>query len=100
MQQAYLHLIKFALDNGHTISVYDGEEYPCKYETSYIKIKDAIESVEEAQLFIFDKYGGHKTAWVLVSAYGLQPDETVMDYSDNQFMQDWDAKYERDTARA
>jgi len=38
---------------------------------------------------------GNKEAWVLISAFGLADDETVMDYSDNKFMQDWCKDYEK-----
>ena len=92
--KAYKHLIKYAISKGYTISVYDGEEWQVKRSVAYKEIVDAIESVEEAEMTIRDKQG-NKEAWVLCSAFGLADDETVMDYSDNKFMQDWSAAYDK-----
>jgi hypothetical protein len=92
--KAYKHLIKYALSQGHTCSVYDGEEWQVKRSTGYKEIVEAVESVEEAEIVIRD-IEGNKEAWVLVGAFGLADDETVMDHSDNKFMQDWSAKYEK-----
>ena len=100
MQQAYLHLIKYALDKKCLISVWDGEEWQVERSKSYKAIVDAVKSVEEAKLRIRNGDTLHTEAIVLVSAFGLEPDETVMDYSVNPFMDAWEAAYERDTSTA
>jgi hypothetical protein len=92
--KAYKHLVKHALAQGHTCSVYDGEEWQVRRSTDHKKIMEAIESVEEASMVIRD-IEGNKQAWVLISAFGLADDETVMDHSDNKFMQDWSAAYDK-----
>ena len=92
--KAYKHLVKHALAKAHTCSVWDGEEWQVKRSVAYQEIVDAIESVEEAEMTIRD-IEGNKEAWVLISAFGLADDETVMDYSDNKFMQDWCKDYEK-----
>jgi hypothetical protein len=92
MQPAHLNLIKFTLENKHTISVWDGEEWAVKKCSSYNEIKSAIEAVEEAELTIRDSEG-NKVAWALVSAYGLADDETVIDYTVCDFMQQWEDNY-------
>jgi 3-hydroxyisobutyrate dehydrogenase-like beta-hydroxyacid dehydrogenase len=92
--KAYKHLVKHALAQGHTISVWDGEEWQVRRSVAYQEIVDATESVEEAEMIIRD-IEGNKEAWVLCSAFGLADDETVMDYSDNKFMQDWSAAYDK-----
>jgi hypothetical protein len=92
--KAYKHLVKHALAQGHTISVWDGEEWQVKRSTSYKEIVDAIESVEEAEMTIRD-IEGNKEAWVLIGAFGLADDETVMDHSDNKFMQEWSLAYDK-----
>jgi hypothetical protein len=92
--KAYKHLVKHALAQGHTISVWDGEEWQVKRSVAYQEIVDAIESVEEAEITIRD-IEGNKEAWVLIGAFGLADDETVMDHSDNKFMQDWSAAYDK-----
>ena len=92
--KAYKHLVKHALALGHTCSVWDGEEWQVKRSTGYKEIVEAVESVEEAEIVIRD-IEGNKEAWVLVGAFGLADDETVMDYSDNKFMQEWSAQYDK-----
>jgi hypothetical protein len=92
--KAYKHLVKHALAQGHTISVWDGEEWQVRRSVAYQEIVDAIESVEEAEITIRD-IEGNKEAWVLIGAFGLADDETVMDHSDNKFMQDWSAAYDK-----
>ena len=90
--KAYKHLIKFALAQGCTVSVWDGEEWQVKRSTSFKAITEAVESVEEAQLKIRDK-AGESVGWALVSAFGLADDETVMDNTMTPFMDSWDAAY-------
>ena len=90
--KAYKHLIKFALAQGHTVSVWDGEEWQVSRSTGYKSINDAVESVEEAQLRIRDK-DGKEVGWALVSAFGLDDDETVMDYTITPMMTSWEEAY-------
>lgn len=93
--KAYKHLIKHALAQGHTCSVWDGEEWQVSHSTKYQNIIEAIESVEEAQIKIRIPSYGNLVAWALVSAFGLADDETVMDHADNKFMENWYAEYEK-----
>lgn len=88
MKTAYIQLVKHALALGHTVSVFDGEEWSVKRSRSYKAITDEVKAVEEAQLRIRDK-DGQNLGWALVSAYGLEPDETVIDHTDNEFMNAW-----------
>ncbi len=83
--KAYKQLIKHVIKDGNTVSVWDGEEWQVKRSTGFKAIVEAIESVDEAQLRIRDQQG-NILGWALVSAYGLEDDETVMDYSDNAYM--------------
>lgn len=91
--KAYAHLIRYALANGATVSVFDGEIWEVKRSTDYQTIVDCIESVEEAQLNIRDKEG-NPLGWARISAFGLADDETVVDYTVNDFMNKWEAAYE------
>ena len=95
--KAYEHLVRYALAAGNTVSVYDGEVWAIKRSTDHQAIIEAIESVEEAQLVIYAP-ADIRMAWALVSAYGLADDETVIDYTVNDFMNSWEAAYERATA--
>ena len=90
--KAYEHLVKYSLFNGHTVSIWDGEEWQVNKTTIYKDIIDAIESVEEAGLVIRDNQG-NKLGWALVSAFGLEDDETVVDNTITPFMDAWDLAY-------
>ena len=87
--KAYRHLVKYALNEGYTISVWDGEEWQVKHSNKFKEITDAIESVDEAEIRIRTHKNGDLIAWALISTYGLEDEETVIDYSDNEFMQTW-----------
>jgi hypothetical protein len=89
MQTAYINLIKYALRNDCTVSVWDGEEWQVKRSTSLRAIVDAVKSVDEASLRIRDASGAVVAA-ALVAAYGLAPDETVIDHSANEWMDAWE----------
>lgn len=91
MQAAYIHLVKHALSQGCVISVWDGEEWQVKLSTSFKDITEAVKSVEEAELSI--RQGDTKVGWALVSAFGLEPEETVMDCTMTEFMNNWDDIY-------
>ena len=52
--KAYKDLVKYALKNNDTVSVFDGEEWAVRRSVSFQEIVDAIESVEEAELRIRD----------------------------------------------
>lgn len=81
---AYRTLVKNALTKGFTVSVWDGEEWQVNRSNKLEEICDAIKSVEEAQLRIYD--GETRIGWAQVSAYGLEPDETVIDSTDSEIM--------------
>jgi hypothetical protein len=86
MKKAYLTLIKNAIAQGLTISVWDGEEWQVKRSTKYQDIKDAIESVEVAEIRIRDQ-DKNVLAWAQIVP-DLDPEETVADYTDSQLMAD------------
>lgn len=95
MKNAALTLVKYALAQGHTVSVYDGEEWQVKRSTNYRAIVDAIESVEEAQIRVRNEKGVIMTS-ALLSLFGLEPDETIIDCSDNEYM----ARFDEHLAKA
>lgn len=97
MQKAYINLVNYALDNGCTVSVFDGEEWSTVRSTRFNDIISDIEGVEEANIVIRDG-NGIKVGWALVSAFGLAPDETVVDCTMTPFMEAWDAQYSEVTA--
>jgi hypothetical protein len=94
--KAYAHLVQYALSNGHNVSVWDGEEWQVKKSTDAAAIIEAIESVEEAEISITGAADdpARIIGWALVSAYGLQDDETVIDFAYNDYMIKWETAYE------
>lgn len=89
--KAYRSLVKHALAKDMTVSVWDGEEWQVKRSTGFKAIIEAIESVEVAELRIRDK-ASNIVAWVQIIP-SLEDDETVADYTDNEFMNEWDKSY-------
>ena len=90
--KAYAHLIRYALDSGANVSVYDGEEWQENRSTDAAACIAAVESVEEAEIVIKDNE--RRMAWARVAAYGLADDETVIDCSANEYMDAWQAAYD------
>ena len=84
MTKAYLSLINKALAHDLFVSVFDGEEWQIKKSTSYKAIKEAIESVEMAELRIRNQVGDI-VGWAMIIP-DLAPDETVADHTHNPLM--------------
>lgn len=95
MQTAYMNLVRYALAKSCTISVWDGEEWQVKRSASFRNIVNAIKSVDEATIKIRDVDGDFVGA-AFVSAYGLLPEETVIDWTDNDWMEAWYVQYDVD----
>jgi hypothetical protein len=90
---AYRNLIANALKAGFTVSVFDGEEWQVKRSIKISECCDAVKSVDEAQLRFRDA-NGNVVGWALVSAYGLDSDETVIDFSGNDWILEWEDRYQ------
>ena len=91
MQTAYLNLVRHALGLGYTVSVWDGEEWQVKRSTSIKAISEAVKSVDEAELRFRDR--DKIVGWARVSAFGLEPDETVMDHTTQEWLEAWSETY-------
>jgi hypothetical protein len=85
MKNAVISLVKKALLEGNTVSVWNGEEWAVKSGKYYKPVMEEIKAVEMAELVIRDA-DANKVGWALVSLYGLEPDETVIDCTDNKYM--------------
>lgn len=93
MQKEHLHLVKYALNAGHCISVFDGGEWAVKRSTKPKEIIDAMESVDECVVFIKDA-DGKTMGWAMcVFDYGQAPDEIVADHTITPFMDEWQTAY-------
>ena len=99
MQNSIRNLVTWALAQGHVVSVWDGEEFSTKRSDEFKKIMADIQDLDEAELFIRNGQG-LKLAWVRVSdACDFAPDEKVLDYSDNAYMDEWHQHYLSCTSR-
>ena len=88
MQTAYISLVKTAINFGFTVSVWDGEEWMVKKSTKLRQICEAIKAVEGAELRFRDQEN-KVNGWAMVTAYGVEADETVIDFTDNAWMNAW-----------
>ncbi len=87
MKCAARNFIKNALAKNYTVGVvddYDGEVWN---PGGYLAIIEEIRAVEMATLTIFDETGNRLGA-AMVGFYDLDPEETLMDYTDNAAMRE------------
>jgi hypothetical protein len=98
MQKAYLHYIKHALAAGYHIHVDDGGER-IRCGDSYQAAKDAVEAVEAAHINVVSSERNPETGkficygWAYAIPFGLDPEETVADYSVTPYNEAWEAEY-------
>jgi hypothetical protein len=93
MKKAYLYVIKRALAEGHTVSVWDSEdmEWLCENSTSYQECKDHIESMDWTNFQIRPAGKGAEEnigTFAVVLEHGQPPEETINDYT----ITDWSEK--------
>lgn len=92
--KAYKHLVKHVLATGGDITVWDGGDDPAEEHCDqFKKIVDAIEAVEEASIYIFKD--GATVGWARIVPFGLEDEETLVDYSANEFFTVWEDMYDR-----
>ena len=93
MQQAHLHLIKYALARNCTISVDGGgDELDLVNGNQYQQIKDDVEAVDMATMLI--NKDGKQVGWAsMYLEQGQDPEETVSDFSVTSFMNAWEKEY-------
>ena len=92
MQKAHVHLVKYAIAQGCTVSVYDGEEWEVKHSQKLPEILEVINSVDESMIRIKSAAGN-----LIGNAYIIDqgtPDETVSDYTANEWFDTWGDEYE------
>lgn len=90
INKAHAHLIAHALQLSYTISVWDGEEWQVEKSSDITKILDAVDSVDDSELRIFE--GDKVVGWARIIDDGTA-EETVSDHYINEWMEDWSKKY-------
>lgn len=98
MQKAYLHNIKYALDNGYQVAVVCPEEgdYLQEPTTSYKLAKEGVESTGYAEiLWLNPPYAekANEVVAVFLAQLGLEPEETIMDFGCNAVADKWESVY-------
>jgi len=93
MQKAHLDLIKYALDEGCTISVDGGgDELDLIDGDQYQQIKDDVEACDSTVMIIYKK--DRRVGWANVELeYEQLASETICDYSASPFMNAWADQY-------
>jgi hypothetical protein len=93
MIKAQIHLVKYCLDKGCSISVWDEEEWQVVKSRNYNEIIEAIDSVDMPELNIYDLKDNY-LGWVgIINDRSMNPEETVYDYSGTTFLNEWDQTY-------
>tara|TARA_R100000234_G_scaffold94264_1_gene62483 strand:- start:490 stop:786 length:297 start_codon:yes stop_codon:yes gene_type:complete len=93
MEQAHLHLIKYALANGCTVSVDGGgDELDLVKSDQHQEIKDAVEAVDSATMIIVKDDDRVGWATVIIDP-DMDPEETINDFSVSDFMDAWEKEY-------
>tara|TARA_R110000787_G_scaffold4940_2_gene18596 strand:- start:436 stop:795 length:360 start_codon:yes stop_codon:yes gene_type:complete len=96
MKKAHLHLIKWGLSKGYTISVYIEGEYEGRY-TSYVQAKEAVEAGDMGYIVLQeDMYDA--AVFDYMFDWGQEPDEIISDMTDNKIARQWLKDYEEDNS--
>lgn len=91
MKAEYVALVDLILSRGHYISVHTGGDEPDVADSrNRAEILMAIESVDMAEIIAYEETpdvcsGFVQVFWALIIPFGVAPDETVADYSDNGY---------------
>jgi hypothetical protein len=88
--KSYKTMLTNILNDGHSVSVFDGEEWSVKRSTSLKEIIAAVESVEESEIRVLDT-NNEVIGWALILpgewyASTEIDDCTIADHTDNEYM--------------
>jgi hypothetical protein len=93
MKAEYIKLVDLILSRGHCVSVDTGGDEPDVIQsTNRAEILEAIESVDMAELSVYEPCGGDGDKaywlfvfWAMIIPFGVAPDESVADFTDNGY---------------
>lgn len=95
MTKAHLHLIKYAIKKGYSISVQGDDEGPTLVKSKSINaVKKEVEDFEVTRIHIYEDGTEGHVASAMVTPYEA-PEETVCDYTVCIFMDAWQKAYDR-----
>ena len=104
MQQAHIHLIKWAVARGYSVMVFGEGELDGVFST-YEEIKDNVEACDMGQMDLVTRnvleeqeeeasgYVVH-ASFAYVFEYDQEPDEIIADYGVNEISEQWERDYE------
>lgn len=97
MKSAYKHYLQRAFNQGHVVHVDDGGDETIHCNT-YQEALDAVEAVESATALVVRKDRSESGKWVRLGwaliIPGLDPEETVADYSVTDYNESWEREYD------
>ena len=102
MKKAHLHLIKWGLAKGYTISVYIEGEYEGRY-ASYVQAKEAVEAGDMGTIILMREWNklcdmDDCTSFEYIFDWGQEPDEIICDMSNTIIARKWLKDYEEDNS--
>ena len=83
-KKIFSKVVKTALDEGYSLSVFDGEDYPVKESYKYSEIMAEFSTTDEDYLVIHDM--DKKIGWVKF-VYGNDGYDVISDYTYNETME-------------
>ena len=81
MKKAYLDLLDWAIEHDWSVSVWDEEEWQVKKSRNMEEILAAVHSVECPELRFVNTHGVYIGTATVIWGCGMQPEETVADWS-------------------
>jgi len=94
---AHKHLIKYALDAGHRITVWNGgDEAEVELCSDFTEVLEHTEAADDANLMFYDLQGKFQGEAFVIHGWDMQPEEMVADYTMTPFMDAWDKAYRQE----
>jgi len=93
---AHNHLIKYALDAGHRITVWNGgDEAEVELCSDFAEVLEHTEAADDANLMIYSQEGKFQGEAFVIHGWDMQLEEMVADYTVTPFMDAWNDEYSK-----
>lgn len=90
--KAHLHLVRYAINSGMKVSVFDGERWSVNRSQSVREIMQTIEAVDECTLRFRNMFDGNEGQADI--NLDNAPEESVYDFTTTDFLNRWWAEFE------